>query len=344
MQSSLCVPAPVSLFWVLARSVFQQCSVSYPRSASLRACCGASRSVFLCSRVAPRVTTWWSAAVALRTVDGMPQQTNDEKWVLPGALDVLPADGPGGIVAPVSTLECVEVDPPDHAVLLGPELSDVWHRVRDHHRDRLSSSIMSFNGEIPLTVDLDPLERRIVWYRSDYASHVASLDVMRMTGAPRPGLDLAPSILVLIACKEGWVRSRRSGKVAMPHHWQHAAAETLTLEDLGGVLDLRMPALRAVREEFALDVSLERMRPWLVQCQGEPGHGARFVFYVVADLRELTLSDVRSSQRRASDAWEIDEVSAASLPGDWEGLRTLPRLLLPYHDPDTWFGAALPSV
>lgn len=275
------------------------------------------------------------------------EQPDDERWFLPGSLDVLPADGPGGIVAPASVLECVEVQVPDHSEVLGGDLAELWHRVREHHRDRLSSSIVSFNGEIPLAVDLDPLERRIVWYRSDYASHVASLDVMRMIGSPRPGLDLAPSILVLIACTEGWVRSRRSEKVSLPHHWQHAAAETLTVEDLSGDLDLRRPALRAVREEFALDVSVERMRPWLVQCQGAPGRGARFVFYVVADLRELTLADVRSSQRRASDAWEIDEVSAACLPGDWEGLQTLPRLLLPCRDPDAWFGAPpslLPSA
>lgn len=277
-------------------------------------------------------------------MSGVPEQPDDERWFLPGALEVLPADGAGGMVAPASVLECVEVEPPDHDELLGGEFAEVWHRVRDHHRDRLSSSIVSFNGEIPLAVDLDPRERRIVWYRSDYASHVASLDVMRMLGSPRPGLDLAPSILVLIACTEGWVRSRRSGKVSLPHHWQHAAAETLTIEDLLAPLDLRLPALRALREEFALDVSLERMRPWLVQCQGEPGRGARFVFYVVADLRELTLADVRSSQRRASDAWEIDEVSAASLPGDWEGLRTLPRLLLPRRAPDAWFGGVLPSA
>jgi hypothetical protein len=148
-------------------------------------------------------------------------------------------------------------------------------------------------------------------------------------------------MLVLIACTEGWVRSRRSGKVSLPHHWQHAVAETLTLGDLGGVLDLRRPALRALREEFALDAGLERMHPWLVQCQGEPGRGARFVFYVVADLRELSLGDVRASQRRADDAWEIDEVSAACLPGDWEGLRTLPRLLLPCRDPDAWFASPL---
>jgi len=269
-------------------------------------------------------------------------QHDDAGWFLPGELDVLPADGPGGIVAPAANLECVEIEPRDHAALLGEDLSGVWHRIRDHHRDRLSSSIVSFNGEIPLAVDLDPLERRLRWYRSDYASHVASLELVKATGTPLPGLDLAPSILVLIACTEGWVRSRRSGKVSMPHHWQHAAAETLTIGDLSGALDLRRPALRALAEEFALEVDVDRMRPWLVQCQGEPGRGARFVFYVVADLRELSLGDVRSSQRRASDAWEIDEISAASLPGDWEGLRTLPRLLLPCHDPDLWFGSRTP--
>jgi hypothetical protein len=263
------------------------------------------------------------------------------RWSLPGDLDVLPADEPGGLVARVSTLTCVEVGPPDRASLLGEELSETWHRIRDHHRDRLSSSIASFNGEIPLAVDLDPLGGALRWYRSDYASHVASLEVVKSTGTPRPGLDLAPSMLVLIACTEGWVRSRRSGKVSLPHHWQHAAAETLTLEDLGGVLDLRRPALRALSEEFALDAGIGRMHPWLVQCQGEPGRGARFVFYVVADLRELSLGDIRSSQRRATDAWEIDEVSAACLPGDWEGLRTLPRLLLPCRDPDAWFADPL---
>jgi len=275
----------------------------------------------------------------VRTVVGVSYQPDNKKWFLPGSLDVLPADGPGGMVAQAAALECVEVDPPEHTDLLGKDIAEMWYSLRDHHRERLSSAIASFNGEIPLAVDLDPLDRRLLWYRSDYASHVASLDVLRMLGTPRPGLHLAPSILVLIACTEGWVRSRRSGKVSLPHHWQHAAAETLTVEDLAGDLDPRLPALRAVREEFALDVQLERLHPWLVQCQGEPGRGARFVFYVVADLRELSLADVRSSQRRASDAWEIDEVSAASLPGDWEGLRTLPRLLLPCRDPDAWFGS-----
>lgn len=268
---------------------------------------------------------------------------NDERWLLPGELEVLPADGPGGLVAPSAPLTCVELDVPDHDELLGAELAETWRSIRDHHRDRLSSSIASFNGELPLVRALDPLAGTLHWYRSDYASHVASLEVLGMTGVPQPGMDLAPSVLVLIACTEGWVRSRRSGKVSLPHHWQHAAAETIGIADLGDVLDPRLPALRALDEEFALEVTLERLRPWLVQCQGEPGRGARFVFYVVADLRELSLSDVRSSQRRASDAWEIDEVSAASLPGDWEGLRTLPRLLLPCRDPDSWFGAALPA-
>lgn len=268
-------------------------------------------------------------------------------WLLPVELGVLPAAGPGGMVVPAAPLSCVEVPPPDHDELLGPELAGTWREVRDHHRDRLSSSIASFNGELPLVSDLDPVSRTLSWYRSDYASHVASLEVTRLTGSPRPGLDVAPSVLVLIACTEGWVRSRRSGKVSLPHHWQHAAAETLTVEDLDGVLDPCRPAARALAEEFALEVPDGRLRPWLVQCQGEPGRGARFVFYVVADLREMTLADVRSSQRRAHDAWEIDEVSSACLPGDWNGLRTLPRLLLPCRDPDAWFGAPpslLPSA
>jgi len=271
-------------------------------------------------------------------------EPNDLGWYLPVALDVLPADGPGGLVALAGSYEGVEVSPPDHDAELGAELAGRWRRIRDHHRERLSSSLVSFNGELPLVRDLDPRSGRIYWYRSDYASHVASLEVIRETGTPRLGLDLAPSILVLIACTEGWVRSRRSGKVALPHHWQHAAAETLTLEDLIGTLDPRAPAARALSEEFALDVPRGRLRPWLVQCQGHPGRGSRFVFYVVADLRELTLADVRSAQRRASDAWEIDEISSASLPGDWEGLRTLPRLLLPCQDPDAWFASLPPTA
>lgn len=259
-----------------------------------------------------------------------------EPWLLPGALDVQPAESSGGLVAPSGTLRCLEVPAPEVLVEDDPLLR-AWVAARDRHRDRLATAVGSFNGDLPLVCDLDPSEGSISWYRSDYASHLASLEMARSVGVSGRGMDFAPSVLVLVACSEGWVRSRRSAKVALPHHWQHAAAEMFDLSDVGDVLDPRQAALRALDEEFALGVPLDSLHPWLVQRQGDPGRGARFVFYVVADLRELTLGDVRSAQRRASDAWEIDEVCAASLPGDWEGLRTLPRLLLPCHDPDAWF-------
>ena len=83
-------------------------------------------------------------------------EPNDLGWYLPVALDVLPADGPGGLVALAGSYEGVEVSPPDHDAELGAELAGRWRRIRDHHRERLSSSLVSFNGELPLVRDLDP--------------------------------------------------------------------------------------------------------------------------------------------------------------------------------------------
>jgi len=260
-----------------------------------------------------------------------------EAWCTPSELGVLPADGPGGLVAPVLRLRGVEISEPDRALLTTEELAQRWWEARERHRARLALSEHEFNGPMPLVRRFDPLSGELVWYLADYSAHVASRELLRLAGGPLPGMDLAPSVLVLVACTEGWVRSRRSAKTTLPFHWQHAAAETLTAEDLRGELDLRAVAARALHEEFALELPAARFTPWLVQCQGVPGAGAGYVFYVVADLRELSLARIRSSQRRAGDAWEIDTVSAASLPRDWDGFLTLPRMLLPFADPGTWF-------
>jgi len=272
----------------------------------------------------------------LGTVDRV-QARGDKLWVEPFVLGMVPASGSGGTVAPARPLECIEIDSPDHDALLGRDLAMRWRNARDRHRERLTASTSGFNGDLPLVWDLDPGSSKLWWYRSDYASHEASREVANAAGVQLQGLDLAPCMLVLVACAEGWVRSRRSAAVSLPHLWQHAAAELLTLEDLSGVLDHRRPAARALSEEFALDVPRECLHPWLIQCQGEPGRGAGFVSYVVADLREHTLAALGASQRQADDAWEIDAIETAAHPEDWQGLRTLPQLLLPRYVPEAWF-------
>lgn len=200
------------------------------------------------------------------------------------------------------------------------------------NRRRIAASLdPSRNGELVRVLSSDLRSGTFTWCRSDYLSLLAGRDLV--TAHPSTRVDAGVSTHVLLAVGDGWFVTRRSKKVLSPGLWQHAAAETVEPSDLliGDILDPRLVAVRALREELGVEQELDTLHPWIVQRILAPV--VRHVLYVVADARELSFDDVTRSRRRAKDAWESDGAAVLTKISEWSGRGVSSGLVVPTVSP-----------
>jgi hypothetical protein len=158
------------------------------------------------------------------------------------------------------------------------------------------------------------------WYRTEYA-HAAAFGKYP-EGLPTGRAHHGLVALTHLRCRQGWVTTRRSGRVGLSGLWQPAAVEGVDIDDLcrgrssdiGVDVDLAAVAARSLHEELGLSDARLTLSRAVIQPHRTRRRSHRL--YLVVDAPWLDFADVCDAWRDAADGWESDRVECRTPPGN----------------------------